>query len=128
MSNPVHIKRILHEQTIILRGADRATLKGFTQVPNFVLEDERISTGAKLVYAMLLKYAWHENRCFPGQCRLAKEMGAGRRSVGRYLQELTRNGLISVERQGQGKTNVYILHLVVDNHKRKNPDGINRRI
>ena len=39
-------------------GADLATRHGFTQVPNFILTNEHISVGAKLAYAMLLKYAW----------------------------------------------------------------------
>ena len=119
MSKPTHIKEILKEQTIILKGADRATSRGFTQVPNFVLESEEISTGAKLAYAMLLKYAWHENRCFPGQDRLAEEMGVSRRSVNTYVQELKEKKFISIERQGQGKTNVYTLHLTVDDQKRR---------
>ncbi len=35
-----------------------------------------ISVGAKLAYAMLLKYAWDDDACFPGQVKLAKDMGA----------------------------------------------------
>ena len=119
MSKPSHIKQILKERTIILEGADRITSKGFTQVPNFVLESEEICSGAKLTYAMLLKYAWHEDRCFPGQDRLAAEMGVSRRSVNRYIQELSGQDFISIDRQGQGKTNVYTLHLIVDNQEGK---------
>lgn len=104
----------MKEQTIVLQGADRVTRRGFTQVPNFVLESEAVSVGAKLTYAMLLKYAWHEKRCFPGQGRLAEEMGVSRRSVSSYLQELEEREFISIERQGQGKTNIYTLHLTVD--------------
>lgn len=49
---------ILKEKNIILKGADLLSQKGFTQVPNHALESDKISPGAKLVYAMLLKYAW----------------------------------------------------------------------
>lgn len=115
MDKPAHVKQILNEKTIILEEADRVTAKGFTQVPNFVLESDEISSGAKLAYAMLLKYAWHENRCFPGQDKLADEMGVSRRSVINYVQELKDVDFISVKRQGQGKTNIYTLHLTVDN-------------
>jgi hypothetical protein len=46
------------ERNIEIVGADPATLHGFTQVPNFILTSTEISVGAKLGYAMLLKYAW----------------------------------------------------------------------
>jgi len=45
------------EHNIILKGADVLTVKGFTQVPNHALVSNKISPGAKLTYAMLLKYA-----------------------------------------------------------------------
>src|SRR5215208_2099219 len=69
------------ERNIILNGADVLTAKGYTQVPNHVLVSDRLSPGAKLTYAMLLKYAWQNDSCFPGQERLAKDMGVTDRSV-----------------------------------------------
>ena len=45
------------DRSLILRGADIATQKGWTGVPNFILESKGITVGAKLTYAMLLKYA-----------------------------------------------------------------------
>ena len=68
-------------RSIILQGGDVLSAKGYTQVPNHVLESARLSPGAKLTYAMLLKYAWQNEFCFPGQDRLAKEMGVARQSV-----------------------------------------------
>ena len=98
-------------RNIKIRGADAATLRGFTQVPNFVLESQKVSPGAKLVYTMLLKYAWHNNFCYPGQERLATDMGVTSRSVISYMQELQREGFVLVERRGQGKPNLYELLL-----------------
>ena len=63
-------------RNIEIVGADPITRHGFTQVPNFVLTKTDISVGAKLAYAMLLKYAWGDQACFPGQVTLAKDMGA----------------------------------------------------
>ena len=79
-----HIADILRERNIEIIGADLATRHGFTQVPNFILTKEDISVGAKLAYAMLLKYAWSNDACFPGQVTLAKDMGATDRSVRTY--------------------------------------------
>lgn len=94
-------------------GADNATRFGFTQVPNFILTNDKISVGGKLAYAMLLKYAWADNACFPGQSTLAKDMGVGERSVRTYLKELEQVGFLEVKQRGLGKTNLYRLHLTV---------------
>lgn len=99
------------EQNIVLRGADALSTRGFTQVPNHVLESSKISPGAKLAYAMLLKYAWQNNFCFPGQQRLGRDMGVTDRSVRTYLQELELNQLVQIKRRGLGKPNLYELNL-----------------
>src|SRR5208337_2804808 len=75
-------------RNIELVGADPVTRHGFTQVPNFILTNKELSVGAKLAYAMLLKYAWTDDACFPGQQKLADDIGAGERSVRTYLKEL----------------------------------------
>ena len=85
-----HIGDILRERNIEIVGADLATRHGFTQVPNFILTKRDISVGAKLAYAMLLKYAWDNDACFPGQITLAEDMGAAERSVRTYLRSSKR--------------------------------------
>ncbi len=100
-------------RNIEIVGADPVTRHGFTQVPNFILTNNKLSVGAKLAYAMLLKYAWSDEACFPGQEKLAGDMGAGARSVRRYIDELERSGLLEVKQRGLGKTNLYRLHLTV---------------
>jgi hypothetical protein len=107
------------ERNIVLRGADVLTAKGFTMVPNHVLVSEKVSPGAKLTYAMLLKYAWQNNYCFPGQVRLAKDMGVTDRSVRTYLQELEVQSFVVIRQRGLGKPNLYELNLV--------PSGANRK-
>lgn len=108
------IKELLAQKTIILEGADLLSARGFTQVPNHILESTELSPGAKLTYAMLLKYAWQNDFCFPGQDRLAKDMGVSRRSINTYIQELEKKKFIIIKRQGQGKPNIYTLKLTVD--------------
>ena len=104
---------ILKERNIEIVGADLATRHGFTQVPNFILTKNDISVGAKLAYAMLLKYAWDNGACFPGQVKLAQDMGATDRSVRTYLKELESAELLEITQRGLGKTNLYRLHLTV---------------
>ena len=96
------------ERDIIVE--DPTLAAGFTQIPNALLRRADLSQGAKVAYMMLLSYSWQEGSCFPGQERLARDMGAGERSVRTYLQELQARGLITIRRRGLNLTNVYILH------------------
>ena len=113
-----HIGDLLRDKNIVLKGADALSQRGFTQVPNHVLRSDKISPGAKLAYAMLLSYAWQNDFCFPGQERLAKDMGAGVRSVVRYIQELEEEHFVAIKKRGQGRSNLYELNLTA-NRKRK---------
>lgn len=98
---------VREQETITIE--DSTLRKGFTWIPNGVLRREGLSPGAKLAYMGLLSYAWQEGSCFPGQARLATDLGIGQRSVIRYLKELETVGLLEVRRRGLGKTNKYIL-------------------
>ena len=93
--------------------ADLVNQHGFTQVPNFVLKNSNLSLGSKVVFAMFLSYAWHNNFCFPGQERLAEDMGMSRSRVTEFVTELEKKNLISIQRRGQGKTNLYTIHFQV---------------
>ena len=105
-------------RNIEIVGADPVTRHGFTQVPNVILTNNDLTVGAKLSYAMLLKYAWTDDACFPGQTKLAVDMGSGERSIRRYLEELEKAGFLEIIQRGLGKTNIYRLFLTVDNSKR----------
>lgn len=104
---------ILKERNIELDTRDPVAQGGFTQVPNFILKNAGLSLGAKVTYAMFLSYAWHNDSCFPGQERLAKDMGMSRSRVTEFIAELHRAGFITVHRRGQGKTNLYQIHFRV---------------
>ena len=103
----------LLDQNITLQTLDPVTAGGFTQVPNFLLRDSRLSIGAKITYAMFLSYAWHNDRCFPGQERLAADMGMSVPSVSNFIAELGAHGFITIKRRGQGRTNLYTVHFQV---------------
>ena len=120
-SRPQHIGDIL-ERNIILKGADAASAMGFTQVPNFLLKSKKLSSGDKMAFAMLLSYAWQNDYCFPGQRRLAEDLGLEERSVRRNLKSLEADGLLTIQRRGLGKTNIYELNLTVTSDVRSRPD------
>jgi len=111
--------QVFKERTLILEGADAATRLGWTGVPNFILRSKEVSPGAKLVYTMLLYYAREEDECFPGQERLAEDMGATDRSVRKWLNELEQAKYITAKQRGQGRTNIYTIHFKASFWKRK---------
>jgi DNA-binding transcriptional ArsR family regulator len=99
------------DRNLRLKGADIATQRGWTGVPNFILESKEISVGAKLIYAMLLKYARELDECFPGQRKLADDLGSSERSVRSWLKELEGADLVSIKQRGQGRPNLYTVHI-----------------
>ena len=115
---PRHIGDVLREHNIRLETNDPVARGGFTQVPNFILDDPSLSLGAKVTYAKFLEYAWHHNSCFPGQERLANEIGMSRPRVNEFVKELERVGLVTIKRRGQGKTNLYVIKFVVQKKRR----------
>jgi hypothetical protein len=107
------IGEILQEKNIVLNTLDPVSRGGFTQIPNFILKDPSLSVGAKVTYSMFLSYAWHNDSCFPGQGRLAEDMGMSRSRVTEFIGELERAGLVTIQRRGQGRTNFYTIHFQV---------------
>lgn len=91
---------------------DEALRSGFTMLPNAILRRPDLTPGAKLAYMGLLSYAWQADSCFPGQDRLADDLGISARSVWSYLKQLEECGLISIRRRGLGMTNLYVIHRV----------------
>lgn len=101
------IKNVLQEHTIVI--LNESLKRGFTQLPNYVLREKKLSFGARLAYAVLLSYAWQEDSCFPGQERMAKDLGTSRRSINSYLKELKDASFITWQRRGLTKTNIYYI-------------------
>lgn len=101
-------------ENIVLKGFDPVSAAGFTQVPNMLLRNNKLSANAKVVYSQLLAYAWNNGYCYPGQDRMAEDIGASQPTIHRALKELEDSGWLEVERRGQGKTNIYTLTYVVN--------------
>jgi hypothetical protein len=104
-----HISEKLRDKNTQLDTIDPVVQGGFTQVPNFILENPDLSVGAKVIYAMFLRYAWHNNKCFPGQARLAEDIGMSIGRVNQFIKELEAAQLIEITKRGQGKTNFYTI-------------------
>src|SRR2546425_287934 len=111
------IGQILKERNIELDTLDPVARGGFTQVPNFILKNPDLSVGAKVVYAMFLSYAGHNESCFPGKDRMAEDMGLTRVRVTKLIKELKTATLLTIQRRGQGLTNLYRVHFRVQSKK-----------
>ncbi len=93
-----------------LAVANAALRSGFVLLPRTILHAPSLSRDAKLLYAVLLSYAWQEGSCFPGYERLQEDLQCSVNSVTKYMQELEQAKLISRRRRGLGKTNIYTIN------------------
>lgn len=101
------ISNLLEKNTIVIQ--DEALKSGFTQLPNFIIKDKELSAWARLAYAVLLSYAWQEGSCFPGQQRIADDLGISRQYVSKALKELREHNYIDWKQQGLNKPNIYYI-------------------
>ena len=92
------------------RGGQSGAAQRVRAAPRTILRAKGLSRDAKLLYGVLLSYAWQAGSCFPGYERLQQELDSGKNQVTKYMQELERAQLISRRRRGLGKTNIYTLH------------------
>lgn len=88
---------------------DETLKRGFSQIPNVVLTDTKLSDGAIVVYGLLLGYAWQTGSAFPGQDKLAEKRGKSIRQIQRYLNELREHNYLDWKQRGLNKTNVYYI-------------------
>lgn len=111
MCNPCNSskgKRPLEEWEKTLDFDGSLLRRGFTTIPNTVLDNANLSLGARMTLISLMSFAWRGDP-FPGQARLAKMLGVSDRTVREYVGELIRTGYVKTYRRGRGKTNVYRL-------------------
>jgi hypothetical protein len=97
------------EKTLIIE--EQRLNKNFTQIPNEVLFYDKLTPQARLLYAILVSFAWFENECWPGQTRLAEAMGCSEKMIRKYLNELREHDLVEWKRRegAVGLTNVYFI-------------------
>ena len=81
--------------------------EGFTIVPNNILMG-KISKELKMLYIVLLMFAFKKGRCFPSIRVLARIFGANERTIQRNIKKLKGTGWIKVEYR-KGKASIYTL-------------------
>jgi len=88
--------------------------KGHTIAHNIVLRDSELPEGEKLLYFLLRSYAYGgADNCYPGQERLARNLGISKRTIKRRIRGLEDRGLIVVKKRfnerGQQTSNTYYI-------------------
>ena len=104
-----HDPGVERPQQDTLRIENEALRRGFTLIPNYVLRARTISRDAKLLYGILLSYAWQKGNCWPGYDTLMEDLQCGRPQLAKYIKELKDTGLVHVQRRGQGLTSIYTI-------------------
>lgn len=88
---------------------DPTLRNGVVVLPKYFLFARNVSAEAKLLYAVLLGYAFDKGNCFPGLERLCADMQMTANTLRKKMAELVELGILKVKRRGLGKTNVYII-------------------
>lgn len=89
--------------------------RGFTQIPNLILTETKLSAQARIIYCILMAYDWQNKDgkkkgfVWPSQQTLADEAGFSVKSIQLYLDELEASGLIHKVHTPQVKTLIYVL-------------------
>jgi DNA-binding transcriptional MocR family regulator len=66
-----------------------------------------VSSGAKLLWARLARYAGTRGQCYPLLSTLAVDLGFSERQVQRYLAELISGGFLRARQRGLNQSNLY---------------------
>src|SRR5690625_3117237 len=88
------------------------TVQGFTpyaQIPKWILRaGDKLSHGAVRLYGVIMSYADNTTRtAFPGQEKLAQDLGVSVRSIFTYMKDLEKYGALIVERRRNKRTGNY---------------------
>jgi hypothetical protein len=73
---------------------------------------KKLSRGARACLKVLKSYLGGKDHCWPSQLTIARQMQCSRRSVIRYIQELSKCQIVTSTRDNRNSTNTY--HLQAD--------------
>lgn len=77
-------------------------------LPEFVLK-LTITSGAKLLYAVLCSHAYNKDHCWPSYGKLAERIGCSINTIKNHLKELVEQKLIAIERVSYHSSKFFML-------------------
>jgi len=81
----------------------------YATIPGALLADERVSVGAKTLFALLDLFVGDHDGAWPAQASLGKLLGLSERQIRRWLGELEAAGWVKRRQRGLTLQNVYQL-------------------
>lgn len=89
--------------------------RGFGNVPTRVMDDVRLSIGARCLYSLLASHAGSQHEAWPGVKRIIATLGCSENSFYKYRQELSDLGYVTIETRNTryGRRTVYVLEQIV---------------
>lgn len=90
--------------------------RGFGTIPTRVMDDMRLSMGARCLYALLAAHAGSQHEAWPSVKRIIATLGCTEKTFYKYRAELSDAGYISIEtRQTRyGRRTVYVIEQIVE--------------
>jgi hypothetical protein len=82
-------------------------MRPYTKIPNQMLNQSQLSIPARYLYCVLLRHCGKNDKCFPSQKTLGKEVGITDRYIRKMLIELINAGLVYKRRLGYNRANTY---------------------
>lgn len=102
------VVKLDQEHTVVFApGTDRRLTRPFAMIPETVLIDGRLSLGARVLYGVMMLYAWQTGQCWPTQATIADRLGCSERQVRTFIKELADCGYVLVHQRGLNRPNVY---------------------
>ena len=69
----------------------------YIKIPIVLLEDNNVSSTAKLLYGLLVLLTYQQGYCFANNTYLSNKLNIGTRAITRLLKELSDNNYIKME-------------------------------
>ena len=90
--------------------------RGFGSIPTRVMDDVRLSMGARCLYALLAAHAGSQHEAWPNVKRIIATLGCTEKTFYKYRIELSDAGYISIQtRQTRyGRRTVYVMEQIVE--------------
>ncbi len=90
--------------------------RGFGSIPTRVMDDVRLSMGARCLYALLAAHAGSQHEAWPSVKRIIATLACSEKTFYKYRAELFDAGYISIEtRQTRyGRRTVYVIEQIVE--------------
>lgn len=83
--------------------------RNFTQIPNTIIFDKRLTPPEKVILMAILSYDFGTDKIFPSQGNIANKLKISRRTVNEHVRSLIKKEYIYVKKRGYSMSNMYFI-------------------